>query len=140
MGRDNPSHFYFRPRGHDCHGREFPLYHTVRILSIRKLHKHPAAFSPEFVQHYQLTFGAVCGILMVSRGDREHLFQVGLGTMCGGREKSAETLGKSQSSKKNVKNPLTNRPSCDTIRVSRGESAWYAPLEIRPLKKIYKTS
>jgi hypothetical protein len=42
----------------------------------------------------------------MSRGDREYLFQVGLGTVCGGREKSAETLGKSQSSKKNVKNPL----------------------------------
>jgi hypothetical protein len=42
----------------------------------------------------------------MSRGDREHLFQVGLGTVCGGREKSAETLGKSQSSKKNFKKPL----------------------------------
>jgi hypothetical protein len=35
---------------------------------------------------------------------------------------------------------LTNHPKCGTISVSRGESAWYAPLEIRPLKKIYKTS
>ncbi|MBQ8241095.1 MAG: hypothetical protein IJZ38_09730, partial [Bacteroides sp.] len=25
--------------------------------------------NPEFVQHYQLTFGAVCGILSLSRGE-----------------------------------------------------------------------
>jgi hypothetical protein len=56
---------------------------------------------------------------MMSRGDREHLFQAGLGTMCGGRKRPAETLGKSQSSKKNAKNPLTNHPSCDTIRVQK---------------------
>jgi hypothetical protein len=64
------------------------------------MNKIIAQENPEFVHYYQLTFGAVCGILMMSRGDREHLFQVGLGTVCGGREKSAETLGKSQSSKK----------------------------------------
>ena len=72
-----------------------------------------------------LTNHPICGILLVSRGDREHLFQAGLGTMCGGREKSAETLGKSQSSKKNAKNPLTKPLKCDTIRVqkkSEGES------------------
>ena len=99
---------------------DFPLYHTTRKKSIRILHKLPAAFSPDFVQHYQLTFGAVCGILMMSRGDREHLFQVGLGTVCGGRKRPVKTLGKFQSSKKNVKNPLTNHQKYDTIRMSRG--------------------
>jgi hypothetical protein len=32
------------------------------------MNKIIAKKNPEFVQHYQLTFGAVCGILMMSRG------------------------------------------------------------------------
>ena len=105
-----------------CCGREFPLYHALPKKSIGNLHKDQYRNFPIIVQYYQLTNRPICGILLVSRGDREHLFQVGLGTVCGGREKSAETLGKSQSSKKNSKNPLTNRPSCDIIRMSRGET------------------
>jgi hypothetical protein len=77
-----------------------------------------------------LTNHPIYGILLVSRGDREHLFQAGLGTMCGGRKKPAETLGKSQSSKKNVKNPLTKPLKCDTIRVSRGEGRAVPTAEI----------
>ena len=101
-------------------GALFPLYHSPSNLSIGKINKIITKRNPVFVQHYLLTFGAVCGILLVSRGDREHLFQVDLGTVCGGREKSAETLGKSQSSKKNSKNPLTNHSICDIIQIQSG--------------------
>ena len=58
-----------------------------------------------------LTFGAVYGILSLSRGEakqpRSHQER-----KCGDE---VGTLGK------NVKNPLTNHPSYDTIRASRGE-------------------
>ena len=98
-----PSQFLgwlFWRAGHAPVWPEFPLYHTLSNLSIGNLHKNQYRNSPIIVQHYQLTNRPICDILLVSRGDREHLFQAGLGTVCGGREKSAETLGKSQSSKK----------------------------------------
>ena len=71
LGEGKPLPLFLAARGQRPRA-EFPLYHTVRILSIRNLHKLPAAFSPEFVQHYQLTFSAVCGILLGSRGMRDY--------------------------------------------------------------------
>ena len=70
LGEGKPLPLFLAARGRRPRA-EFPLYHTVRILSIRILHKLPAAFYPVFVQHYQLTFGAVCGILMMSRGETQ---------------------------------------------------------------------
>ena len=48
---------------------KFPLYYTLQILSIGKINKNQYRNSPEFVQYYQLTFGAVYGILSLSRGN-----------------------------------------------------------------------
>jgi hypothetical protein len=56
-----------RPRSR---GWEFPLYHSLSNLSIGKMNKIIAKKNPEFVQYYLLTFGAVCGILSLSRGGR----------------------------------------------------------------------
>ena len=107
---------------------EFLLYHIVRILSIRKLHKFSPAFYPIIVQHYQLTFGVVCDILLVSRGEEYRVYH---------RNQTQHFAGKSggwshwlafEGSKKNAKNPLTNRPSCDTIRVPRGNDRRDTPV------------
>ena len=107
--------FLFRPPGHVRAPGNLIITHRPPICQEENAKKIKKIIFPK-----HLTNCPICGILLVSRGDREHLFQVGLGTVCGGREKSAETLGKSQSSKKNSKNPLTNHSICDIIQIQSG--------------------
>ena len=49
------------------------FYYTTSpaILSIVKVNKAQCKKIPQFVQHYKLTLCAVCGILMMSRGEGE---------------------------------------------------------------------
>jgi hypothetical protein len=61
--------WYNWPALHKRSGPEIPLYHSPSNLSIGKIDKYLGLFFPVFVQHYLLTFGMVCGILMVSRGE-----------------------------------------------------------------------
>ena len=51
MRRGDPPIFilYFRPRGHDCHGREFLLYHTPANLSREKLKKNKIIILPKTI-------------------------------------------------------------------------------------------
>ena len=49
---------------------KFPLYHTLSNLSSKISHKFIQIFYPEFVQHYHLHFTPGCGIIMMSRGER----------------------------------------------------------------------
>ena len=98
-------------------GALFPLYHSPNNLSIGKINKNQYQNSPEFVQHYLLTFGAVCGILLVSRGEtrQSHHHKVGIPQAKAKRQSSA-------SSQKKCKKPLTNPLKYDIIRVQSGDA------------------
>ena len=86
-------------------GEKFPLYHSPANLSISKMNKIIAQENPIIVQHYQLTFGAVCGILMMSRGETT-LPRV---LLLGEQEQTAKTWAREEISKKNKK-PLDKPP------------------------------
>lgn len=62
--------FVFQRAGHIRAAGDFRLYHTPDNLSIGKINKIIIQENPEFVQHYHLHFTSGCGIIIVSRGER----------------------------------------------------------------------
>ena len=75
---------------------------------------HFAHFSHQFfVQHYYLHFPATCDILSLSRGDVVQTLPI--------LDVGARVNDLPAGSKKNVKNPLTNRTRCAIMSTSRGE-------------------
>jgi hypothetical protein len=73
-----------RPPKHGRAWEEFKFYFAFSNLFIDNLHKWITLKDPEFVQYYLLTFGAVCGMILVSRGGSHPGEEGPWWTNCGG--------------------------------------------------------
>lgn len=104
----------FQRRAHGRWARNFPLYHTASNLSRKKLHKKQKIFFPEFVHSALLTSKGGCGILSLSRGNAN------CGANVAPDRRSSTDSNRVEKVEKISISLLTNRPSCDTIRVLRG--------------------
>lgn len=60
----------------------FPLYHSPRLFVNRKFAQRSCLIFPEFCAIFLLTFGVICGTIIVSRGTENEVAQASL--MCEG--------------------------------------------------------